>query len=95
MMMLSGEPAYYCPACKILHRVNVNNPNARNGSRWTWNGDAVRPTFSPTIVFMFDSLPYCKSTVTAGRIYYHKESLHDMAGESIPLQPIPIEEMGY
>lgn len=96
LVLIAGEPAFYCPGCKILHRINVNESNARNGSRWTWNGDSLYPTFKPSIsVCMFPGKVHCRCTVTTGRIMFAKECLHDLAGESVPLPDIPIEEMGY
>jgi hypothetical protein len=34
---------YYCQGCDSAHRIEVGN------GRWTWNGDAEKPTFSPSV----------------------------------------------
>ncbi len=40
---------FWCPGCRGNHAVSVENPNNR-GAKWTWNGDLVRPTFSPSVI---------------------------------------------
>lgn len=39
--------AFECPGCGVPHQVLVG---AGAGLRWTWNGNAERPTFSPSIL---------------------------------------------
>lgn len=38
---------FECPGCGVPHRVWVG---AGAGPRWSWNGSAERPTFSPSIL---------------------------------------------
>jgi hypothetical protein len=38
--------AFWCPGCERAHRIQHG---AGNGPRWQWNGDAERPTFSPSV----------------------------------------------
>jgi hypothetical protein len=37
--------AFFCPGCKDTHVIYYEG----HPSRWTWNGDLDRPTFSPNI----------------------------------------------
>lgn len=37
---------FWCSACDMPHRVGVGEGA---GPRWGWNGDAERPTFSPSV----------------------------------------------
>ena len=39
------EVAFRCPGCKEAHIVRVAGP-----STWQWNGDLLRPTFTPSIL---------------------------------------------
>lgn len=38
---------WFCPGCNHAHRIQVGQGA---GPRWTWNGDADRPTFSPSVL---------------------------------------------
>lgn len=42
-----GRLMFRCPGCKEAHQVTVG---AGPGPRWGWNGDAERPTFTPSIL---------------------------------------------
>ncbi len=42
---------FWCPGCDMAHRVQHG---AGSGPRWTWNGDAERPTFSPSVRVTYD-----------------------------------------
>ena len=37
---------WFCPGCNHAHRIQVGHGE---GPRWTWNGNAERPTFSPSV----------------------------------------------
>lgn len=42
-----GGLAFHCPGCNSTHMVRVGDGP---GPRWGWNGDAERPTFTPSIL---------------------------------------------
>jgi hypothetical protein len=42
-----GCVAFRCPGCDEMHMIRVD---AAHGPSWTWNGDAERPTFSPSVL---------------------------------------------
>lgn len=42
-----GGLVFMCPGCGDTHLIYHG---AGAGPRWTWNGDAVRPTFSPSVL---------------------------------------------
>lgn len=42
-----GILLFWCPGCETAHQVRVD---ASHGTAWTWNGDAERPTFSPSVL---------------------------------------------
>ena len=39
--------AFWCPGCKTAHRIQHG---AGSGPRWSWDGNAERPTFSPSVL---------------------------------------------
>ena len=47
LMMFAGEPAYWCPGCRCLHRVPITGSSH---PRWDWNGSVVAPSFSPSVL---------------------------------------------
>ncbi|HLP99212.1 MAG TPA: DUF6527 family protein [Sideroxyarcus sp.] len=38
---------FFCPGCECYHRIQYGEGN---GPRWGWNGDAEKPTFTPSIL---------------------------------------------
>jgi Family of unknown function (DUF6527) len=42
-----GQIGFWCPGCDGMHAVGVG---AGAGSRWGYNGDPERPTFTPSIL---------------------------------------------
>ena len=38
---------FWCPGCDRMHGVGFGEGD---GPRWTWNGDAVKPTFQPSVL---------------------------------------------
>jgi hypothetical protein len=42
-----GRLLFQCPGCKLVHGPWVG---PGDGPRWTWNGDANKPTFTPSIL---------------------------------------------
>lgn len=42
---------FWCPGCNSAHRIQHG---AGAGPRWSWNGDAERPTFSPSVLVWWD-----------------------------------------
>lgn len=67
---------FHCPGCECAHGVTVNGqPNAM-GASWGWNGDLIRPTFTPSILV--------RGTVPIT----DEERDRIMAGE--PFEPAPV-----
>jgi hypothetical protein len=46
-----GELIFWCPGCDGAHSVRVGDGP---GPRWTWNGSADRPTFTPSILVRYE-----------------------------------------
>lgn len=41
-----GTLLWFCPGCQMAHQIRVGDGP---GPRWQWNGNADRPTFSPSV----------------------------------------------
>lgn len=48
-MKVDGQDGlmFYCPGCKMNHRVTVGEGKS---PRWSWNNSLDKPTFSPSIL---------------------------------------------
>lgn len=88
--------AFWCPACELPH---VLYYGMGEGSRWSWNGDTLRPTFQPSVLFRrtvkphgSDALPIdyvCHSFVTEGYIEFLNDSTHGLHGKTMTLPDWP------
>ena len=43
--------AWWCPGCDMPHQIAVGEGP---GPRWGWNGNADRPTFTPSVRVSYD-----------------------------------------
>src|ERR1700674_3545649 len=76
-----GGHAHWCPGCDKMHVI----PKA-----WMFNGDVEKPTFSPSALHQWTWGPEmtehrCHYFVTEGRIEFCGDSLHALAGKTVPL----------
>lgn len=75
--------AYYCPGCRHAHRLPIESATYPT---WTWNGDAEKPTFNPSIKsWVREDRAICHHWVRNGQIEFLDDSgghklrgLHDM-----------------
>lgn len=78
-----GSIWFLCPGCRIHHGAIVD------GSRgWSWNGDADRPTITPSVRVNGEigGEPIsCHSFVANGRIEFLSDCIHEFAGKTIDL----------
>ncbi|MDR3635698.1 MAG: DUF6527 family protein [Isosphaeraceae bacterium] len=79
---------FWCPACQEPHPYWVDDPDPRK--TWQFNGDFNRPTFTPSLrVFGDGHATACHLNLTDGKIYYHGDSPHALAGETVELPDYP------
>lgn len=82
VMVQSGDRwMFHCPGCKCAHQID---------GRWTFNGDAVKPTIGGSIhVHAVEGIgrPNCHSFVADGRIQFLSDSTHALAGQTVDLPP--------
>jgi len=92
-----GETQYFhwCPGCNEMHPL----PDG-----WSFNGDLERPTFSPSFSqtsTRYESYTeagigvgertkfVCHYILTNGVLNFCGDSMHVLAGQSVPLPPLP------
>lgn len=97
----AGSIGHWCPGCDQGHDIAVDAPNS-SGARWTFDGNAERPTFSPSINIrsgkyadpsFVDPDGYCSSIchyfIRAGKIEFCADSTHHLSGKTVDLPDIP------
>jgi hypothetical protein len=84
--------AYYfwCPACAKPHQYVVKN----DGTGWKFDGNMEQPTFTPSFrEFMpldgGGQRTLCHLFLKRGQIEYCGDSPHSLAGQKVPMVPIP------
>lgn len=86
---------FWCPGCDGAHRVQHGEGP---GPRWGWNGDAERPTFTPSVLVRYDGADagrdgappaVCHSFITDGRIQFLGDCAHALAGQTVDLADWP------
>lgn len=90
---------FKCPGCRRNHGVRIralSSPGDHHGPGWEWNGDAQRPTFSPSVLVRYDGADagidgappaVCHSFVVDGQIQFLADCTHGLAGQTVPLPP--------
>lgn len=81
-----------CPGCAAggYGRVHVLTTGGHLPTRWGFNGDVERPTFTPSLLCRFtwgeERTPVvCHSFIRDGRIEYLTDSTHPLAGQTVDL----------
>ena len=97
VLVKSGEECvgFFCPGCKTLHVIAVAGSKA-----WGWNGDFVRPTFTPSILVhsweskdpKYRGQPRCHSFVADGQIKYCGDTEHALVNQTVPLPADPLAQ---
>lgn len=74
---------FHCPGCGYDHPFHVGYTGRPS---WTWNGDMVKPTFSPSLlVFKDEPTQRCHSFVTDGKIVFLSDCFHKLAGQTVDI----------
>lgn len=75
-----GGYLIFCPACQFGHLFD---------SRWTFNGDFMKPTFRASMLVHQDDVhKRCHSFVTDGMIQFLDDCGHELRGQTVPLEAI-------
>jgi hypothetical protein len=86
--MRPGMLAFECPGCDGLHAVYTDQSNVVNGvvQQWTYNNNADKPTFMPSVhVSRDDPKHCCHSWVKDGRITFLMDSHHSLKGKTVDI----------
>ncbi len=95
-----GGFGHWCPGCNSGHEINVDEPN-HSGARWTFDGNTVAPTFSPSINMKINTpdmgaryqpdiaSTVCHYFINAGRIQFLGDCTHALKGQTVDLPDIP------
>lgn len=84
---------YRCQGCNTVHGVKVTGAGA-----WGWNGNAEKPTFTPSVLVTFQAVPdaderfkewrterRCHTFITDGRVQFLGDCTHELAGQTLDL----------
>lgn len=81
----------WCPACDDLHMITTARSDGT--STWTWDGNTERPTISPSILVNAGGgnpqHPTCHSFVRDGQWEFLSDCTHALAGQTVPMVPVP------
>ena len=91
----------WCPGCEAfeetgggyggLHMLPVSG-NADVHPVWSWNGDLVKVTLSPSIKtsYTYRNKPYvCHSFLRDGVWEFLNDSTHSLSGQKVSMSPLP------
>ena len=85
---------HHCPACNTLHPYFIEPP-FEGGPKWTYNGNADKPSFFPSMKISFVNpdksgvnVFCCHYFVTDGKIIYCGDCTHSMKGQTVELPDI-------
>ncbi len=79
---------FWCPGCRGRHPF-WTTPTVR-GHCWIFNGDLLRPTFTPSLVMeaTFGQVR-CHLFLRDGQIQFLSDCGHELAGKTVPLEREP------
>lgn len=84
---------FWCPGCQQGHSYHIGSTEPK----WTWNGSMERPTFHPSLRVRYHGSEnaepryrkgqMCHLFVREGRIQYCPDSTHELAGQTVDMEP--------
>ncbi len=79
---------FWCPGCDGAHQVTIGWGQSPS---WGFNGDYEKPTFTPSVFVnpgrQNPDAHVCHSFVREGEIQFLTDCTHELAGQTVPLQP--------
>lgn len=99
--MGGGHQEFYfpCPGCKSDHRVIVKwgTNSGRTEPQWSFNGDYVKPTFTPSLLVTWEfnkeehgfvEKHVCHSFITDGKIQFLSDCTHSLKGQTVEMSEV-------
>ncbi len=77
---------FWCPGCETHHRFVTKLGEGEEGPVWGFDGNAERPTFTPSLRVRLGDGAQCHLFLTKGVVRYLSDCTHGLAGQSIPVQ---------
>lgn len=86
---------FVCPGCiefgySGIHMLAVNSIEKKPS--WTWDGNAERPTLSPSILTRYETPEkknVCHSFLRNGVFEFLNDCTHSLAGQKVPMPHLP------
>lgn len=80
----------WCPGCDDVHAPAVvgDEGDLPEGPVWSWDRNLTAPTITPSIRVHYQKGD-CHSFITAGRWQFLEDSWHSLAGQTVPMVPVP------
>jgi len=84
---LADNPTLFpfeCPGCKYGHVLDTAP------GKWSWNGDFVKPTASPSLFVNQKGnpkYPKCHFFIKNGQLEFCGDTTHELAGQTVPMAP--------
>lgn len=85
---------YWCPGCDTLHQITINPDKNGLGAGWDFTGTLEKPTYQPSQLTTWGG-PVgqperrCHTFIKDGQIQFLTDSTHELAGQTVPLPPLP------
>lgn len=91
-LLAMGDSLYFhCPGCDMLHPYRVKGETP--GPVWGWNGNAERPTFTPSLLVDKDRPDRrCHLFLTDGKIQFLDDCHHSLKEQTVEMVDIPDPE---
>jgi hypothetical protein len=83
--------AFFCPGCEHVHAFFTLGPTT-----WAFDGDQASPTFSPSLLNTSPGNPdpkqiKCHLSLIEGKLHFHGDCSHGLAGKVVVLADWPWE----
>lgn len=81
---------FWCPGCDDVHMVPVT-PDNPDG--WSFDGNYDAPTLTPSLLTRHGGRPgdrICHLFVRGGRLVFLADCTHTLAGQTVPMGPVPL-----
>ena len=79
---------FFCPGCRYYHAFTIGRADTTGGPIWTWNGDMIRPTFSPSLLVNGSTEQRCHLFVRDGQIEFLSDCWHELRGKTVSLPAV-------
>ena len=96
--------SHWCPGCEEAHTISTERLGDWTGPCWTFNGNLQRPDFKPSVRITYNGADAgqdrgdgfgrappacCHYFINDGNIQFCGDSTHALAGQTVPLPPLP------